>query len=229
MSPLATRLLGFAVSCLVAPALGLLVAACGGDDAAPTDVVDTLTGDDDVVNDVADTTGGDHAVPLDPASPWPKFRRDARQTGRSPVTPTYDGSTPWTFATGKGVFSTPVVDGDGGAYVGSADRTFYALAADGSERWRFATGEIIDSSALLDDAGAVIFGSGDGHVYALDRATGEPRWTFAADAPADTGAFINWFEGNVALTADGTLLVEDRSRGVRLRHARRRREPGAER
>jgi hypothetical protein len=33
-------------------------------------------------------------------------------------------------------------------YIGSADRTFYAIAADGSPRWQF-TGEIIDSSALF--------------------------------------------------------------------------------
>ncbi len=34
----------------------------------------------------------------------------------------------WRFQTGKGIFSTPVIDGDGNVYVGSADRTFYALS-----------------------------------------------------------------------------------------------------
>jgi len=184
-----------------------LLSACPDDETTTND--DTANAD--AVGDVSDSdaTAGtyDYAVPLDPESPWPKFRRDARQTGRSPVAPTYDGSQPWVFQTGKGIFSTPVIDGDGNIYVGSADRHFYALAPDGTERWSFETGEIIDSSALLDDAGAVIFGSGDGTVYALDRATGDERWTFAADAPDENGAFINWFEGNVAMATDGTLMI----------------------
>jgi outer membrane protein assembly factor BamB len=94
-------------------------------------------------------------VPLDPASPWPKFRADARQTGRSAVRAGATDARPWTFATGKGVFSSPVVDADGTAYIGSADHAFYAIRADGSLAWKFLTGEIIDSSALLDDRGRV--------------------------------------------------------------------------
>jgi outer membrane protein assembly factor BamB len=146
-------------------------------------------------------------VPLDPRSPWPKFRRDAAQDARGPVHPQLDGGHLWTFHTGKGIFSSPVVDGDGNVYVGSADRTFYALAPDGSVRWQLLTGEIIDSAALLDDRGRVYFGSGDGRLYARDAASGAPVWTFAADPASATGAFINWFEGNVAMGDDGTLYV----------------------
>src|SRR4029453_3272224 len=126
------------------------------------------------------------------------------QDGRSTVAPSTSGGRLWTFQTGKGIFSSPVIAGDGTVYIGSADRTFYALAADGSVRWQRLTGEIIDSSALLDDEGRVYVGSGDGHLYALEAATGAPVWDFAADAPEVTGAFINWFEGNVAMGADGT-------------------------
>lgn len=151
--------------------------------------------------------GFEYDVPLDASSPWPKFRRDSAQTGQSPITPDGTGGHLWAFQTGKGIFSTPVIDGAGTVFIGSADRTFYALAADGSVRWQFLTGEIIDSSALLDDRGRVYVPSGDGHLYALDAATGAPVWTFAADAASVTGAFINWFEGNVAMGRDGTLYV----------------------
>jgi outer membrane protein assembly factor BamB len=146
-------------------------------------------------------------VPLDHRSPWPKFRRTSRQDGRGSVPPSLTGGEAWTFPTGKGIFSTPVIDGDGTVYIGSADRTFYAIAKDGSLRWSLLTGEIIDSAALLDDRGRVYIGSGDGNLYALDRTTGAPVWTFTADDPAVTGGFINWFEGNVAIGPDGTLFV----------------------
>ena len=151
--------------------------------------------------------GSDGAtVPLAASSPWPKFRGDARQTGASTLIPQRDGQL-WDFPTGKGIFSSPVVAGDGTIYVGSADRFFYALAPDGSLRWKFETGEIIDSAALLDDSGAVYFGSGDGRVYALDAATGDMRWSFAADDPEVNKAYINWFEGNVAIAPGGDLLI----------------------
>lgn len=152
-------------------------------------------------------TGYDYDVPLDPQSPWPKFRRTAAQDARSPVHPSLTGGHLWSFPTGKGIFSTAVIGGDGAVYIGSADRYFYALNADGTERWKRLTGEIIDSSALLDDRGRLYVGSGDGRLYAFTAATGAPAWTFDADPPSTSGAFINWFEGNVAIGTDGTLYV----------------------
>ena len=146
------------------------------------------------------------AVPFAASAPWPKFRADARQTGRSAIRGDATTGARWSFPTGKGVFSSPVVGADGTIYVGSADQTFYALHPDGTVAWKHETGEIIDSAALLDDRGRVYVGSGDGHVYAFDAATGDVVWTFAADAPGP-GALINWFEGNVAMGPDGTLYA----------------------
>jgi len=147
------------------------------------------------------------SVPLQAKSPWPKFRGNAAQDGRSAIVPVYDGSKPWSFKTGKGIFSSPIVGADGTIYLGSADRHFYALAADGTLRWKVQTGEIIDSSGLLDDKGRVYFGSGDGKLRALDAASGSVVWTMTADDPKVNKAFINWFEGNVAIGRDGTLFV----------------------
>src|SRR5690349_19103203 len=78
-------------------------------------------------------------VPTEHGAPWPKFRGDARQTGRSDVHPTTTGGALWSYKTGKGVFSSPVVAADGTIYVGSADRSFYALNADGTLRWSHQT------------------------------------------------------------------------------------------
>ncbi len=151
--------------------------------------------------------GGGSGVPFEQGSPWPKFRGNAAQDGRSAVKPSQTGGAFWSFPTGRGVFSSPVVAADGTVYVGSADRTFYALGPDGKQKWSLLTGEIIDSAALLDDRGRVYFGSGDGKLRALDASTGKPVWTMDADPPTINSAFINWFEGNVAIGPSGTLYV----------------------
>lgn len=154
----------------------------------------------------------EYAVPMDSASPWPKFRRTAMQSGRSPVLPIDTGADPWVFQTGKGIFSTAVIDGENNVYVGSGDRVFYKLDENGKEIWSVLTGEVVDSSALLDDRGVVYFGSGDGFLYALDRDDGSEIWNFEADPPSLNGALINWFEGNVAMGLDGTLYVPNDNR-----------------
>jgi outer membrane protein assembly factor BamB len=175
-----------------------------------------------------------YEVPLDPGSPWPKFRGDARQSGRSAVRPARSDARPWIFPTGKGVFSSPVIDGDGTAYIGSADHGFYAIRADGSLRWKVLTGEVIDSSALLDDRGRVYVPSGDGHLYALDRATGRELWRFRAHTPQQVARLhgievfnLDWWEGSIAMLPDGALLAGndnylyyrlDRETGADLAH-----------
>ncbi len=149
-------------------------------------------------------------VPLQAGSPWPKFRRDAIQDALSPVTPAYAGGKPWSYQTGKGIFSSPVVSKDGTILVGSADRYFYALDPSGKLKWNYLTGEIIDSAGLIDAAGNVYFGSGDGYAYAFNAETGAPVWKFQADDPATihTGSsYIRWFEGNVAIDAKGRLII----------------------
>jgi outer membrane protein assembly factor BamB len=147
----------------------------------------------------------------------PIFRRDHRNTGTSPLPAIYQGDQPWSFRTGKGVFSTPVIDEHGVIYVGSADHNFYALNPDGTEKFRFPTGEIIDSAGALprlDPAlghPTVLIPSGDGHIYNIrtdDSVTGTDRlvWAFDARSAPGTG-FNNWFEGNIGFNVDGTILA----------------------
>src|SRR5215472_16436388 len=83
------------------------------------------------------------SLPLAAASPWPKFRGDAFQDGVSGVHAHTTGGALWSFQTGKGIFSSPVVAADGTIYVGSADRTFYALNPDGTLAWKTVCGELI--------------------------------------------------------------------------------------
>lgn len=148
-----------------------------------------------------------HDAPFAADSPWPKFRHDAAQSGRGSIKPTATTGASWSYGTLKGIFSSPVVAGDGTVYVGSADRSFYALHRDGTLAWKVDTGEIIDSAALLDDKGRVYFGSGDGNLRALDAATGTPVWMTTADAGGVNGSYIDWFEGNVQLSPSGQLYA----------------------
>ncbi len=158
-----------------------------------------------------------YQAPVQEDSPWPTFRRDQRNSGASPIPGVYQGDQPWAFKTGKGIFSTPVIDNQGTIYVGSADHFFYAVNPDGSEKWKFQTGEIIDSAAALsrvDPAqgyGTVTFISGDGFMYHFRTDSGIANvndrllWKFQAKRQANS--FNNWFEGNVAIGYDGTYYA----------------------
>ncbi len=152
-----------------------------------------------------------YRVPVQADAPWPTFRRDERNTGRSPIAARYHGDRPWSFATGKGIFSTPVVDGRGTIYVGSADHNFYAIGPDGSEKWRFESGEVIDSAAALrpdpeTGVATVVFPSGDGYLRCLRAEDGALLWALDARL-APQASYNNWFEGNVAVGYDGALYA----------------------
>ena len=160
-------------------------------------------------------------------SPWSSMRHDRRNTGASPIVARYDGDKPWAFATGKGIFSTPVIGGDGAVYVGSADGNFYALEGrTGKERWRFRTGGIIDAAAVIGSydrklrTTPITIGSGDEILYKLrtDRARISLKrrtiWRFFPTIKPATGQIVNWWEGNVALGFDGTLYAGNTGGGT---------------
>jgi len=153
-------------------------------------------------------------IPLDPKSPWPKFRANSLQNGRTAVKPLHTTLHPWVFKTGKGIFSSPVVDAQGTVYIGSADHYFYAIRQDGSLKWKIKTGEIIDSSALLDDKGMVYVGSGDSYVYCINRETGTVVWKSKAHSVKEVEEQfkiktynVNWFEGNIGMLPDGSIIA----------------------
>jgi outer membrane protein assembly factor BamB len=159
------------------------------------------------------------AAPTQAGAPWPTMRHDTRNSGRSAIPARWHGDRPWSFATGRGIFSTPVIGADGAIYVGSADRSFYALEPDGRERWRIRTGGIIDAAAAIGRfdrrlrTAPLTFGSGDERLYhvrtdrrRLSRAR-RVLWTFRASRRPATTQLVNWWEGNVGLAPDGTIMA----------------------
>lgn len=170
----------------------------------------------------------EYDTPLLRSSPWPAMRRDRRNTGSSPIRARYDArAEPWRFATGKGIFSTPVIDGRDTAYFGSADRRLYAVDRRGELRWKLRTGEIIDSAATLGApdplAGGptLTFGSADEHIYRLrdpERRDLSRRqrivWRFRTEKPPQGGQIVNWWEGNVVIGPGGTLYAGNTGGGM---------------
>ena len=154
------------------------------------------------------------AAPTEPGSPWPSMRHDLQNSGSSPLRGLpRAGERPWSFVTGKGIFSTPVIGADGTVYAGSADRHFYAIGRGGRLRWRYRTGEIIDSAAVLGHGGTVTFGSGDEYVYRLRTSARRlsraerTMWRFRATRKPAQGQLVNWWEGNVTMGPAGVLYA----------------------
>jgi serine/threonine protein kinase len=87
----------------------------------------------------------------------------------------------WSFATGSGIVSSPVVAG-GLVYIGSLDYRLYAFDASCRKncqpQWSFATGYSINSSPTVA-GGMVYVGSDDNKLYAFDatcRKDCQPLW-----------------------------------------------------
>ena len=171
----------------------------------------------------AGATNFHYAVPVQQSSPWPTMRRDLRNTAFSPILGVYrPGAEPWSFKTGKGIFSTPIVGGDGTIYVGSADTWFYAVGPNGKLRWKFKTGNLIDSAGFIGawnpkyKTNPVAVPSGDTYLYLL-RSADKPMsrakriiWKYTPPpAPGVAGEVppVNWWEGNAEPGPDGTIFA----------------------
>lgn len=154
------------------------------------------------------TPNFEYEAPLQPGAPWPTYRRTIRNSAASPLPATYQGDKPWFFQTGKGIFSTPIIDENGVVYIGSADHNFYAINPDGGEKWHFRTGEMIDSAGALpaDMPGTVLVPSGDGYLYRLNTNDGSLVWQFDARI-SPRMSYNNWFEANIVLGRDGTIYA----------------------
>ena len=168
-------------------------------------------------------------VPLDSSSPWPEMRHDSRNTGSSPIVARYRGDRPWSFKTARGIFSTPVIGGDGTIYVGSADTYFYAISTSGRLRWRLKTGGLIDAAGALSAfdpslrSSALTFGSADEQLYHVTTPrAGRPRvvWKFRASVPPVPPQKVDWWEGNVAVGPGGECCTPA-TPAVRVRRSSR--------
>lgn len=140
------------------------------------------------------------------SSSWPKFRGNARNTGRIGSGGRATGVKLWEVATdGFGndnynVDSSPAIGADGTVYFGSKDRKVYAVnGATGARQWDFMTDGEVESSPVIGPDGTVYVGSTSRRLYALDGATGTKKWDFLT---------ASWIYGSPAVGADGTVYFQ---------------------
>ncbi len=90
----------------------------------------------------------------------------------------------WRFKTG-GIFESSPTVANGVVYIGSTDKTVYAVGArDGTLKWKFKTdGEIISSPTVIN--GAVYIGSYDNYLYALNAIDGSVKWKYKTGTDAN--------------------------------------------
>ncbi len=151
-------------------------------------------------------------------SPWPKYRHDLGNTGRSVTNGPKTNALKWTFSTGRaekdgGIETDPVIGPDGTVYVGANNGILYGLDPDsGDIRWAFPTGfdtfAIYSTPAILGD-GTLVFGAKDGKVYAVHPPTagllGELRWSVDLKTAIETSPAVGP-DGTVYLGADDWKL-----------------------
>ena len=116
------------------------------------------------------------------SSSWRTFRANSRNTGFVPneTGPIDEPDEKWTVSTEGGVWGSPVI-ADGHVYIGSMDRTLYAIdAVTGEVDWTYETDGPIQSTPTVSDD-RVYFGSFDKHVYCLDAETGKTQWTYETE------------------------------------------------
>ncbi len=139
------------------------------------------------------------------------MRHDTRNSGLGTAPGDYRGDRPWSFATGAGLFITPVVGGNGIVYFGSADHGFYAVAPNGKLCWKLVAGNIIDAAAALDRTQrTVTIGSADDYLYHLSTAPRTRRrvlWRYHATLKPANGQLVDWWEDNIAYGPDGNIYT----------------------
>ncbi len=111
--------------------------------------------------------------------PWPMFRHDAQNTGRSSGT---GPSLPTVYAQTRfegRVYASPSVDGQGHLFAATNDSMF-ALSDDGSRLWSAPSPGLGVSSPLLT-GDLVVAGATDGSVYARLSANGSTVWTVTTE------------------------------------------------
>lgn len=138
---------------------------------------------------------------------WNSYHADAQNRGYNPETssPVTEFSREWQFETQNRVIESAPVFADGVLYIGSTDRSLYAINAEnGSEVWSFDVSDAIREPLVVSDE-VVIVVNRDGDIFGVGRADGSEMWS-------RTGTRYRY----APLLHDGATYVTARNRVVGL-------------
>jgi outer membrane protein assembly factor BamB len=88
-------------------------------------------------------------------SPWPRYKGDVRNTGRSQYKGPDTDALKWSYDTGAPVSSTPAIGADGSVYIANEVGDFFTFSPDGSLKWKISLGEQFLSSPTLGEDGTI--------------------------------------------------------------------------
>jgi len=163
------------------------------------------------------TNDSDSVVQADGDAPWPRFKCDPKNTGKSAsATGPRDGVTEsWRFETGGGRNSPPVVDSDT-VYVGGDG--LYALDREtGAKRWEFRVGENrAFSGPAVGDGVVCSVNAAEYHnvLYGVNAADGSERWSHELDGQM-LDSPVTVVEGTAYVTGPDETVAIDVSSGER--------------
>lgn len=146
-------------------------------------------------------------------SAWPTFHGNSQRTGLSPYDTSHvDGTILWTFETGSGIESSPVIDKEGTLYFGTTDCYVYAVDRQGDLKWKTKIGTpqikgyggskdytCIPGTASIDSNGNIYITTRDQKLVAVDS-EGNVLWEFIINLTPD-------HFGSPAIGSDGTIYV----------------------
>ncbi len=149
-------------------------------------------------------------------SGWNTFHGDSPRDGQSTLKGPTTGMKVGQWTLPAPTESSPVVDGNGNAYIGDDNHLVYAFntadpgivsAADTRTiRWSFATGGPVKAVPSLSPDGSKLFvGSEDGNVYGLKTADGSKIWSVSLGGPV---------EGSPLLSNDGSTVYASNINGT---------------
>lgn len=132
--------------------------------------------------------------------PWPSFRHDLSNTGRTGYTGPAVATLQWTFtAPRSGVATTAAIAADGTIYIGSGsdfraqgDSTLYAVNPDGSAKWSLALDAGIFGSPAIAPDGTIFQTTLNGSLFSIaDQQThGAENWRLSPSGLVHSSATV---------------------------------------
>jgi outer membrane protein assembly factor BamB len=143
--------------------------------------------------------GGAAGAPLNDASNWPMFRKDAIQIANSTSSAPDTNNVLWTYnttnsATGNGVYSSPAIV-DGKVYIGSGESRLFCLnATDGKHIWNYTMwpsggGHGQSCSPAVADGKVFIGNDFVPRLVCINATTGSVTWTFSTGGSMMQGIY----------------------------------------